>query len=207
MSAFTEVSFTPRTVGVYTELSRQLKLQAPSINDVITRDHGRLVGRMLDLKALYGSGSSGDPTGIANVSGIGTFTAASTTLTTLLAGQTALGNGLTGSAGYATTLAVAGTLRGRQEFASTAVTLWQNSLLAGSLAGLPARSSVALTANDIILGSWEFLNIPIWGALEISVNPFAQSNFQKGVIGVRTFLTFDVGLTYPAAFSLGSSFT
>jgi len=64
-----------------------------------------------------------------------------------------------------------------------------------------------LTANQLILASWEFLNIPIYGALEIQVNPFGQANFQKGAIGVRTFITLDVGLTFPAAFSLGTAFT
>lgn len=199
--------FTPRTIGAYTEFSRQLKLQAPGVDAIIRRDQARTIGRMIDLKAFYGAGSGGEPLGIANVTGINTFSAASASLANLLAAQTALGNGLTGSAGFATTLAIAGTLRGRQEFSSTAVTLWQGSLLAGSLAGLPARSSTALTSGDIILGSFEFLNIPIWGALEISVNPFGASNFKAGIVGIRTFLTFDVGLTFPAAFSLGSSFS
>jgi hypothetical protein len=206
--AFGQVVFTPRTVGVYTEYSRQLRLQAPSVNDIITRDQARVIGRAIDLKAIYGAGSGGEPTGIVNTAGIGSFSAAAATITTLIAAQVALGAALTSSAGFAATLANAGTMRTRQESVSNATsTLWQGSLIAGSCADLPARSSTALTANQLILGSWEFLNIPIYGALEIQVNPFGQANFQKGIIGVRTFITLDVGLTYSAAFSLGTAFT
>lgn len=206
--AFGSVVFSPHTVGVYTEYSRLLKLQASAVNDIITRDQARVIGRAIDLKAIYGAGSGGEPTGIANTAGIGTFSAASADIVKLIAAQVALGNGFTSSAGIAATLANAGTMRTRQESASNAAsTLWSGSLIAGTCAGLPARSSTALTANQLIVGSWEFLNIPIYGAIEISVNPFDKANFQKGVIGVRTFITLDAGLTYPAAFSLGTAFT
>jgi hypothetical protein len=205
---FGSVAFTPRTVTTYTEYSRQLKLQAPAIGALIARDQGRVIGRAIDVKAIYGAGTGGEPTGIVNVGGIGTFSAAAATITTLIAAQTALGNGLTSSAGFAATLANAGTMRTRQESTNNATaTLWQGSLIAGTCADLPARSSTALTANQLILGSWEFLNIPIYGALEIAVNPNDRANFQKGIIGVRTIVTIDIGLTYPAAFSLGTAFT
>jgi HK97 family phage major capsid protein len=206
-ATFGQVSFMPRTIGVYSELSRLLNLQAPAVQDTVTRDHARLVGRAIDLAALYGTGINGQPQGLANASGVQTFSAASLSISALVNAQVALGNGLTQSAGVAATLANAGTMRERTEFSSGDKTLWTGPLTAGTCGGLPARSSTALTPNQLILGSWEFLNIVLWGAMEISVNPFDRGNFQSGVVGLRTFMTLDVGATFPAAFSIGSNFS
>jgi hypothetical protein len=50
----------------------------------------------------------------------------------------------------------------------------------------------------MIFGDWDQLLIAEWGVLELEVNPYA--NFQAGIIGVRSFMTCDVGLRYPGAF-------
>jgi HK97 family phage major capsid protein len=203
---FGHVSFSPKTVGVFSQFSRQLDLQAPSTQQVIGRDHLRTIGNAIDLAALYGPGTGGAPTGIASTSSIGTFSAASCTLSTLVNAQTSLGNGLTASAGVAMTLAAAGSLRQRQEFSGVATTLWQGPLTAGTAAGIPARSSTALTSGDVIVGSWEFLVIPVWGGgVEVALDPY--SSFQNGVVGFRSLLTIDVGLVHLGAFTLGSSFS
>jgi HK97 family phage major capsid protein len=202
---FASVQFSPHTASAYTEISRTLNLQAPAVQAVIERDLLSTVGRLTDSAAIYGSGTAGQPTGLTNYTGVGSFNASSLTISTLINAQTALGNGLTQSAGVAATLANAGVMRERQEFTGGSDTIWRGSLLAGTCAGLPARSTTALTANTMILGSWEFLNIPIWGSLEISVNPYA--GFQAGVIGFRVFLTLDSAPTYAAAFSIGSNFS
>lgn len=208
---FGQVAFSPHTVGGYTELSRLLLRQAAptSADAVISRDLGGVVARAIDLAALFGTGAAGQPLGIAGTAGIGTFSAAACSLGSLVNATSALGNALDESAGVATTLAVAGSLRQRVEVAGGTRMLWEGSLLNGLVTGLPARSSTALTAGDIIIGSWAYLNVVTYGALEISVNPFAMAGqqFQKGIVGVRCFATVDTAPTYAAAFTLGTAFT
>jgi hypothetical protein len=57
------------------------------------------------------------------------------------------------------------------------------------------------------------MNIVTWGqGIEVTVNPYgdtvnSQYNFQKGIVGVRCFLTADVGPTFPSAFNFASAVT
>jgi hypothetical protein len=58
-----------------------------------------------------------------------------------------------------------------------------------------------------VFGAWQHCIIPVWGGLEIETNPFNQSNFQAGIVGIRAMATLDVGLTWGSAFSVVSSIT
>jgi HK97 family phage major capsid protein len=200
-----QTPFFPHSVGVYSEISRQLNVQAPQVQAAINRDQSAVIGRAIDLASLYGTGTGGQPTGVANTAGVGVFSATALSLASLVNAQIALGNGLRESAGIATTLAVAGALRQRAELAAGSATLWQGSLVAGSCAGLPGRTSSQITAAQLIIGSWEYLCIAMWGVPEVSVNPYVD--FKSGLIGVRSFLMLDVGVVRPGAFNIGSSFT
>jgi hypothetical protein len=103
---------------------------------------------------------------------------------------------------------VAGILRERPENAGGTRCLWEGSLIAGQCVGMPARSSSQITAGALFLGSWRYMNIVLWGeGVEVSVNPYAASNFQAGIVGVRAFLTADCAPTYPSAFNYASSVT
>ena len=72
-----QLAMSPKTVGAYTEYSRQLMLQsAPAIDMLIMNDLARVLAIAVDLAALEGNGS-GAPVGIANTSGIGSVTGTS----------------------------------------------------------------------------------------------------------------------------------
>ena len=212
---FGQVAGTPRTIGAYTELSRLLTLQAaPSPAEfVVRRDLVATVGRALDLAAFFGTGVAGQPHGLAGLAGVNTFTNTSATVSTIIGAAVALGDGLDASAGVATTKAVAGLLRERQEFSGSTKTLWQGSLIEGTCCDFPARSSSQLTAGSFFIGSFDYLNIVVWGeGVEVVSNPYGDSvnsptNFAKGIIGVRAFLTADIVVTYPTAFAYASSTT
>src|ERR1700692_2723756 len=73
-------SFAPHSVGVYSEISQQLNIQAPQVQAAINRDQAAVLGRAIDLVALQGSGIGPVPTGISNTAGIATFSAAALTL-------------------------------------------------------------------------------------------------------------------------------
>jgi HK97 family phage major capsid protein len=202
---FGQVAFSPRTVGAYTELSRLLKLQSTEADSIIARDLAAVLARAVDRGQLAGTGASGTLQGIENVAGVQAFNATDTSLWTLLAAQTSLGDAIGPSTGLATTLNVAGSLRGRHEFEGSSATLWQGGLVAGTAAGMPARSSTAIDANTLVIGTWEFLNLIIWGDLEISVNPYA--GFRAGTLGIRAFMSCDSAVTWPAAFSVATDFS
>lgn len=212
---FGQIAFSPHTVSAYTEFSRLLMLQgAPDPAEfVVRRDLIAVLGRAFDLAALFGSGIAGQPRGLAGMTGVSTFSGSSLSLTSVIGAAVALGDALDDSCGVATTKTLAGTLRERQEFSGSTKTLWQGSLIAGTCCDFPARSSSQITAGSLFIGSWEKLNVVCWGdGIEVMANPYGDyisgnKNFQKGIVGVRAFLTCDVAPTYPSAFNYAAAVT
>lgn len=205
---FGQMALTPKTVGAYTEISRQLMLQSsPDAESIVTGDLGKVAGLALDIGVLRGSGSSGEPTGIVNTGGIGSVSGTSLAYAGVLEFQTdvATANVEPNRGGYVTTPSVAALMMQRVKFTSTASPLWEGNVWDGQMAGFGAMSSNQLAAATMLFGDWDQVVVAEWGVLQIEVNPYA--NFQAGIIGVRAMVSVDVGLRYAAAFSLASSIT
>lgn len=205
----TQMSLSPKTAGAYTEISRQLLLQSsPSVESLVQSDLAQTVALAVDLAVLSGSGASGQPTGITQTAGIGSVTG---TAITYAAGimefltDTASGNALFDSSGFVTTPTVAGLLKGRVKFTSTASPIWEGKLLEGSIDGYKAMASNQVSAGNLLFGDFSKVVLAEWGVLEVEVNPYA--NFAAGIVGVRAMYSIDVGVRYAAAFSLAATVT
>lgn len=205
---FGQMALSPKTVGAYTEISRQLMLQSsPDAEGLVVGDLGAVCALALDVGALRGSGASGEPTGIVNTGGIGSVTGTSIAYAGILEFQTdvATANVRPVAGGYATTPSVAALLMQRVKFTSTASPLWEGNVWDGQMSGFAAMSSNQMSSASMLFGDWSQLVIGEWGILQVEVNPYA--NFQAGIVGVRAMVTVDVGLRYAGAFSLATSIT
>jgi len=204
-----QIALTPKTVGAYTEISRQLTLQSnPDVESLVMVDLASQVGIDIDAKGINGSGSSGQPTGLLQTSGLGSVTISSLALAGVIEFQSDVfgANANLANAGYLTTGVVAGALMARPRIASTdSVTLWRGALESGQLEGKLAMASNQMPTGYIVFGDFSEVVIAEWGVLEVDVNPFA--NFQAGIIGVRAISSIDVAVRQPGAFSVGSSFS
>ncbi len=202
-----QLAMSPKTVGAYTEYSRQLMLQsAPAIDMLIMDDLARVLAIAVDLAALEGNGS-GAPVGIANTSGIGSVTGGSLAWADILEFQSdvAGSNALAANCAYVTTPAVAALLAERVKFSSTASPIWEGSLLDGNVGGFRGVATNQVTAATMIFGDFSQVILAEWGTLELAVNPVA--GFAAGIVGVRAFQTVDVGIRYAGAFSRATSIT
>lgn len=205
---FAQLALSPKTVGAYTEVSRQLMIQSsPAAEGIITSDLASVCAIAYDLAVISGSGASGQPTGITNTAGIGSVTGTSIDFAKVLEFQTdvAGANVMPSAGGYATTPAVAALLMARVKFSSTASPLWEGNVWDGSMVGFPAMTSLQMAAATMLFGDWSQVVIGEWGTLEIEVNPYA--NFQSAITGIRAIVSMDCGLRYAGAFSLASSIT
>lgn len=206
---FVQMALTPKSVGAYTEISRQLLLQSsPGAEGIVTDDLAQQVALAADLAVLEGSGAGGQPTGISGTAGIGGVTGTSLASAGVIEFQTdvASSNVEPMRGGYVTTAAVAGLLMTRPELPTTGTErLWKGNIWNGSLFDFPAMTSNQLTAASMIFGDWLEVVVGEWGVLEVEVNPYA--NFQAGVIGVRAIYSMDVGVRRPFAFSRATSIT
>jgi HK97 family phage major capsid protein/HK97 family phage prohead protease len=206
---FGQMSLSPKTVGGYTEISRQLLLQSsPDAEGIVKTDLATICALAIDVGALRGSGASGEPQGIVGTSGVGSVTGTSLAAAGILEFQSdvSAGNLLSGSCGYVTTPAVAALLMARPELPSTGTTrLWQGNMLEGTLFNMRAMTSNQMSSATMLFGDFSQVVIGEWGVLEIEVNPYA--NFQAGIVGVRALVSIDVGVRYGGAFSYASSIT
>ena len=205
---FGQVALSPKTVGAYVEVSRQLMLQSsPAAEQIVTADLAAQVARAADLAVLHGTGASGQPTGITATAGIGSVTGTSLAYAGMVEFQSdvAAANVVPVAPGYVTTPAVAALLKARQRFTSTDTPLWQGNIWDGNFEGTRAMSSNQVTAATMIFGDWSQVVIGEWGVLEVNVNE--QANFPMGVVGFRAFYTMDVAVRYAGAFSVASTIT
>ncbi|PZP97509.1 MAG: phage major capsid protein [Variovorax paradoxus] len=203
-----QLAFSPKTVGAYTEISRQLMLQSsPDAEAMVTADLGSVCALAVDVGAIRGSGTAGEPTGIVNTAGIGSVTGTALGYGGVLEFQSdvATANVQPSAGGYVTTPLVAAQMMQRVKWAGTASPLWEGNLWDGQMAGFGAMSTNQMAAATMLFGDWAQLVVAEWGVLQIEVNPYA--NFQAGIIGVRAMVSVDVGLRYAAAFSLANTIT
>ena len=204
---FVQIALTPKTVGAYTEVSRQLLLQSdPSAEAIVSNDLASQVAMAADLAVLNGTGTA-QPTGIIQTSGIGAVTGTTLAYAGILEFQTdvAAANVIPQAGGYVTTPAVAGLLSARSRFANTDTPLWNGNIWDATMAGFPAMSSMQMPTADMLFGDWSEVVVGEWGVLEVEVNPYA--NFAAGIIGVRAIYSMDVAVRRAAAFSLATTIT
>lgn len=198
----------PKVLGAYTEVSRLLLQQStPDADQFIMEDLAKVLGVALDVAAIN-VGGSGAPVGILGTGSIGAFTGTSLAVAALLDAQVdvAGANALTSSCAYLTTPTVASLLAQRPRMTGGVDTpLWQGNILDGQVLGFMAKTTNQMPAATAIFGDFSQVIFAEWSALEIAANPFA--NFPAGITGIRAFLTADVGIRIPGAFSAASTIT
>ena len=129
-SEFTTSSVTmvPRHVGANTDITRQLRQQSSmDVENLVRDDLTRAIALSIDLGALQGSGASGQPTGIKNVSGINTVDFGTSPITVpsfakVVDMETAVAedNALMGNLAYILPAAMYGGLKTTEKAANTA---------------------------------------------------------------------------------------
>ena len=202
---FDQISMTPKTCGVYTDLSRQLLLQStPEADHLIKDDLARSLAVLIDLAAFYGSGESGQPTGIANVTGINAptaFAAAVPTWAEVVAMESAIAvdNALMGQTGYAINPSLAGSLKTTPKIAGYPEYIYRGGK---TLNGHRVAVSSQITNGDVFFGNFADLIIGMWGGLEILVDPYTHS--LSGTVRIVAHQSVDVCVRHPVSFAFNN---
>lgn len=202
---FVQVTMSPKNVGAYTEISRQLLLQSdPSAEAIVSSDLAQQVALAADVAGLTGTGASGQPQGIGQTNGVNFITvAASANYSNVLQHQVnvASWNVMPAAGGYVTSPEMAAIYMGRSRFSNTDTPLWVGNIWDGNMSGFRAMSTRQVaSANCIIFGDWSEMILAEWGVLEIEVNPYA--GFTAGIVGVRAIYSMDIGIRRAFAFSI-----
>jgi HK97 family phage major capsid protein len=203
-----QVVMTPKTVGAYTEISRQLLLQStPGAEGIVSDDLAQVVALAADYAALAGTGLAGAPLGIIYTPLVGTQDGTAMAYAGILGMQTdlAAANVTPIRGGFVGTPATAAILMAEMKVANAWSPCWEGNMWDGMMVGFPAMSSNQIPTAGLLFGDWQELVIGEWGVLEVEVNPYA--NFKAGIIGVRAIYSMDVALRRPVAFCWSATVT
>jgi len=198
------VTMSPKVIGAFTDATRLLLQQSSlDVENLIRDDLTQSIATAIDLGALAGSGSSGQPTGIANTSGINTttFAAANPTWAEIVAMESAVANdnALNGSLGYICRPADFGTLKTTEKATGTAQFVVSPD---NSMNGYNVIRSNQVTSGDFYFGNFADLLIGMYGGLDITVDPYALST--SGGVRIVALQTVDVAVRHAVSFCKSS---
>ena len=202
--AIGSVTMSPKTLGCFTDVTRQLLNQSSlDVENLIRNDIAQSMALAIDSAALEGSGTSGNPRGIKNTTGINSvvFAAANPTWAEIVAMESAVANdnALTGSLGYICRPADFGTLKTTEKATGTAQFVVSPD---NSMNGYNVVRSNQVTSGDFYFGNFADLLIGMYGGLDITVDAFSLS--KSGGVRIVALQTVDVAVRHAVSFCKSS---
>lgn len=208
----------PKNMGISTKITRQSLIQAtPAMDMLVERDATLQAALALDIAILDGSGSSNQPRGVRNTTGIGSVVAAPTTanaggkathgVTVDLETQVDQDNSLVGDLAYVTRSPVNGQMKkeikggaGSGRFVSEGGIVNDYPLLKSNQ--LPANVAKGTSANNtpILFGDWMQVILCMWSGLDMIFDPYTLAGRRLA----RFFFYQDVDLVirHPESFAV-----
>jgi len=200
--AIDQVNMTPKTVGAFVDYSRRLLLQSSiDVEGMVRNDLARVIALEIDRAAIYGTGSSNQPQGLTNVSGIGSETLTSFgTFSEYIAMETdvAAANADAGALRYIINASARGSLKSTEKASNTAQFVYEND----QINGYPVIVSNQLANNDALFGDFSMFIMGMWSGLDLTVDPYAGAT--AGTVRVIALQDIDFAVKQPGAFCLGT---
>jgi HK97 family phage major capsid protein len=178
---FESVTFTPRHLGTFTDVSKQLLAQgSPDVDSLIRDDLQKAVAVGLDKAIIQGAGSgSNAPQGVIGATGVEDIAIADNdggepTTAELHAFLKQLddNNALSGNCTWITTPQIAA--KAKQTLLTSAVSGYQWDMSNNTMLGYPAYSTANIPDERTIFGDFSEYILGIWdGGIEITYDPYS----------------------------------
>lgn len=212
--AFNKISLTPKRLARVTEISKQLLAQSSiGIESFVRKSLETSIALALDTAAINGSGSSNQPTGILNTSGIGdvaggTNGAVPTWAHILeLEGDVDTANALMGNLHYLTTPGIKAKLKGTLKSSGVSGYIWSegdelngyNAVGSNLVPSTLTKGSASAICHAIIFGNWSELIIGQWAGVDITIDPYTKAD--SALVRMIVNSWWDIAVKHPASFS------
>ena len=225
-STFDQISMTPKTLGTLSKFSRNMLIQAtPGIEDLVRTDILDGINVGIDLGILNGSGSSGQPTGIMQTSGIGSVAMGTNggaiTVDALVDLETAMmeDNAAVNadSISYVTNAKVLGAIKKLKT--SGGEYLVNNNLQAIGRGGTPlvvngyplamtnqvpsnlTKGSTSGSCSAVVMGDFSQAILGLFGSgIEITAGEDSD-DFAKNLVSIKGVVAFDVAVRHAQSFA------
>ena len=200
--AFDQVNMTPKTVGGVVEFTRRLLLQSSiDVESMIRDDIARVIATKLDNAAIYGTGSSNQPLGIKDTTGVGTQTI--TTFGTFaeyigMETDVAAANADVANMFYIINASARGALKSTEVASNTGKFVFENN----EINGYPVIVSNQLVNNDALFGDFSQFCIGMWSGLDLTVDTITKAG--SGTVKIVALQDVDFAIKQPTAFCFGT---
>jgi HK97 family phage major capsid protein len=202
--AIDQINMTPKTVGAFVDYSRRLLLQSSiDVEAMVRSDLARVIALELDRAGIYGTGTSNQPLGLVNTTGVHSASLTSYgTFAELIAMETSVAsaNADAGSLRYIMNAAARGALKSTAKDASAVAAgfVWED----GEVNGYPAIVSNQLLSNDALFGDFSMMIMGMWSGLDLTVDPYAGAT--SGTVRIIALQDVDFAIKQPVAFTYGT---
>ena len=202
---FGQVTMSPKTLGAFTDITRLMMMQSSlDIEALVRNDLSTALALAIDNGALQGSGTSGNPTGIKNTSGINAptaFAAANPTFAEVVAMETAVAedNALMGNLAYILPAGMYGALKTTVKDSGSGQFVVEPG---NTINGYRAIVSNQVTAGDLYFGNFSDLLVGMYGGLDITVDPYTNST--SGTVRIVALQTIDVAVRHAVSFAFNN---
>lgn len=219
---FGQVTATPHHVGAYTDITRKLLLQSSiDVQGFVVRELVYAIAYALENAAFNGSGSSGQPTGLATQVPSGntvSFTAGAPTLAKVLEMVTKIdeANGNLGPQCFVGRPSVWALLGGTIDWTAVSSTGENANVVSGVTSGKYLLDTATNTvqgyrfvksniapAKQLLFGDFSQLMLCLWSGTDIVVDQYSQCT--KGALRVVALQDADFIVRQPEAFSKGTT--
>lgn len=199
------VALAPKTLGAFTDVTRQLLIQSSlDVEALIRDDLATAIAIAIDKAGLEGSGTGGNPTGILSQSGVNTVTAfagPNPTFAEVVTLETAVAedNALMGNLSYILPASMYGALKTTEKATNTAQFVVEPG---GTMNGYRGIVSNQATAGNLYFGNFSDLLIGMFGGLDLVVDPYSLST--TGTVRVVALQSVDVAVRHAQSFAFGN---
>lgn len=210
-----QVALAPDTVGAFTDYTRKLLLQSSiDVENFVRADLAAILGIAIDYAGLHGSGSSNQPQGVANVSGIGSVVGGTNGAApdwadiVNLETEVAIDNADVGRLSYMTNARVRGKLKQTEKASSTGMFIWNdnstplngyNAWVTNQVRSDLDKGSSTGVCSAIFFGNWADLILAFWSGLDVLVDPYTGGT--AGTVRVIALQDVDIAVRHPQSFA------
>lgn len=215
---FDKISMSPNRLGAFTDISKQLIAQSSvDVENYVRNRLNFAVRKALDLAAINGSGSSNQPTGVLNTSGIGSVAIGTDGGAPIwdhivdLETEIAIDNADMGTLAYLTTPGIRGKLKKTLVDDGSGMFVWDNRFnpAGPGLNGYRSEVSTQVPStlvkgnssdcHAIIFGNWAELMIGQWAGIDLVVDPYTSA--KNAIVTLVINSWWDIAVRHAESFA------
>lgn len=197
------ISMSMKRVSASQTFTREALLQSqPSIDEIVRRSIGTTLMQAIDTAGLEGTGANGQPTGVANTSGVNTLTAAGNTITyaEALMALSAIEADNIGTDGAVFVMHPADYARIAQTAIDSGSGRFVVDPATNTILGRRVIQTTKATESNVYLGVWQHLLVAMFGGVDLIVDPYTNATSAK--IAITSHMLADVNVRHPQAFNV-----